>query len=178
VSKRTYQNVALIGFMGTGKSSVGWMVAEHLRFSYVDTDDLIERRAGKTISDIFRDDGEEAFRSHEQQVVEDLKERTNTVIATGGGLGANEANLAGLKTHALVVCLWASPEAIWERVRSQSHRPLLQTPDPLQTIRELLARREPVYRQADILLSTELRSLREVAHNVVYQFHSARKENR
>jgi shikimate kinase len=170
--------VALIGFMGTGKSSIGWMVAEHLRFFYVDTDDLIERRAGKLISEIFREEGEEAFRSHEREVVGELQARSNTVIATGGGLGANEANLASLKTHALVVCLWASPETIWERVRSQTHRPLLQTPAPLQTIRELLSRREPIYRQADILLSTELRSLREVAHNVVYQFHSARKNHR
>jgi shikimate kinase len=181
VSKRTYQNVALIGFMGTGKSSVGWMVAEQLRFAYVDTDHLIEQSAGKSISEIFAQDGEDAFRRYEQQVVEQLKERPNSVIATGGGLGANETNLASLKTHALVVCLWASPETIWERVRSQTHRPLLQTPDPLQTIRDLLSRREAVYRQADILLSTELRSLREVAHNVVYQFQSARKttvENR
>jgi shikimate kinase len=79
-------------------------------------------------------------------------------------------NLTRLRTHALIVCLWASPEKIWERVRNQSHRPLLRGPDPQAKIRELLATREPFYRQADVLLNTELRSIREVAQQVVHQF--------
>ena len=83
------------------------------------------------------------------------------------------ANLASLKTHALVVCLWASPEAIWERVRGHDHRPLLNEADPLAKIRELLAAREPYYRQADVLVNTEMRSLREVAQHVIHQFHMA-----
>jgi len=78
-----------------------------------------------------------------------------------------------LREHALVVCLWASPEAIWERVRHQTHRPLLQTADPLSRIRELLAEREPHYRQADILVHTEMRTAREVAHQVVSQYRAA-----
>jgi shikimate kinase len=82
-------------------------------------------------------------------------------------------NLAGLKTHALVVCLWASPETIWERVRNQSHRPLLHDADPQKKIRELLAAREPFYRQADVLLNTELRSVREVTQQIVHQFRLA-----
>jgi shikimate kinase len=86
-------------------------------------------------------------------------------------LPADEANLASLKTHALVVCLWASPEAIWERTRGHDHRPLLNDPDPLARIRSLLAEREPYYRQADVLVNTELRSIREVAQQVVHQFH-------
>jgi shikimate kinase len=171
---RHIENIALIGFMGTGKSSVAHAVASLLHFEMLDTDELIERRAGKTISEIFQSEGELRFRQHEREVVAEMRHLRRTVIATGGGLGANAENLASLKTHALVACLWASPEAIWERVRHQSHRPLLHDPDPLQKITALLAERGPFYRQADVLLNTELRSIREVAHQVAHQFRLAR----
>ena len=160
--------------MGTGKSSVGQMLAANLHFTFLDTDHAIEVRAGKTISDIFAQDGEPAFREWERVVVQELPQRKKTVISTGGGLAANEANLASLKTHALVVCLWASPEKIWERVRNQTHRPLLNGPNPLAKIRSLLAEREPFYRQADVLMNTELRSVREVAQQVIHQFQLVR----
>jgi len=83
------------------------------------------------------------------------------------------ANLTNLRSHALVVCLWASPEKIWERTRGQGHRPLLNEPDPLGKIRALLAAREPFYRQADVLLNTEMRSIREVAQQVIHQLRLA-----
>jgi len=159
--------------MGTGKSSVGRVVASHLRFSFVDTDELIESRAGKSIADIFAQAGEPVFRELETQLVQELARAQKTVISTGGGLVANAANLASLKEHALVVCLWASPELIWERVRGQSHRPLLKDADPLGKIRQLLAAREPIYRQADVLVNTEQRSSKEVAQHVLHQFHLA-----
>ena len=167
---RHINNIALIGFMGTGKSTVGRLLAEQLHFTFVDTDELIETRTGKTISAIFAENGEPAFRQFEKEAVAALNARNRIVIATGGGLGANEANLASLKEHALVVCLWASPEKIWERVHNQSHRPLLKEADPLARIRELLAAREKTYKQADVLLSTEVRSLKEVAQQVLHQF--------
>jgi shikimate kinase len=173
-SPRQIQNIALIGFMGTGKSSVGQLVAAQLHFSFVDTDELIQSRAGKSIPEIFSQAGEQTFRDLETQLVSELSHAQRTVISTGGGLAANPANLASLKQHALVVCLWASPEAIWERVRDQIHRPLLQSPDPLGKIRELLQAREPFYRQADALVNTEQRSAKEVAQNVLHQFHLAR----
>jgi shikimate kinase len=78
-----------------------------------------------------------------------------------------------LKTHALIICLWASPEKIWERVKNQSHRPLLCDPDPQQRIRELLAVREPFYKQADVLMNTETRTVREMAQQVAHQFRLA-----
>src|ERR1051325_11166969 len=149
---RNLHNVALIGFMGTGKSSVGRLVADGLHFTFLDTDRVIEARAGKTIREIFEQEGEPAFRELERRIVEELARRNKTVISTGGGLPANEANLASLKTHALVVCLWASRETIFERVRGQNHRPLLNDPDPLGQIRRLLTEREPYYRQADVLV--------------------------
>ena len=170
---RRIQNLALIGFMGTGKTSIGRLVAEQLHYDFVDTDELIESSTGRTIPEIFAQQGEAAFRQLEARLVEELAARTRTVISTGGGLPVNPANLASLKTHALVVCLWASPEKIFERVRAQNHRPLLHDPDPMAKIRSLLAAREPAYRQADVLINTELRSAREVAQQVLHQFRSA-----
>jgi shikimate kinase len=161
--------------MGTGKSCTGRLIAMQLHFDFVDTDDLIEKRARKTIAQIFAEDGEPAFRQIERQVVAELATRTRTVIATGGGLGADEMNLASLKEHALVVCLWATAEGVWRRVASQSHRPLLNDPDPLNRIRSLLAERTPVYRQADVLVNTEFRSVREVAQHVMHEFQVARQ---
>ena len=173
MSTRSIQNLALIGFMGSGKSSVGRLAAHLLHYTFLDTDKVIEARAGKTITEIFEQDGEPAFREWERRVVEELTHRTKTVIATGGGLPANDGNLASLKTHALVVCLWASPETIYERVRAHAHRPLLNDPDPQAKIRELLSVREPFYRQADVLVNTERRSLHDVAVQVLHQFHVA-----
>ena|ERR1041384_2486404 len=175
---RPIHNLALIGFMGTGKSSVGRLAADLLRFTYFDTDQVIEARAHKSISDIFEQDGEPAFREWERRIVEELNPRTKTVISTGGGLPTNEQNLVSLKTHALVVCLWASPEIIYERVREHTHRPLLNEPDPLEKIRSLLAAREPYYRQADVLVNTGQRNVREVTAQVIHQFHMAHAAHR
>ncbi len=171
-------NLALIGFMGTGKTSVGRQVADHLGFEFLDTDEFIQSRTGRTIADIFTKDGEPAFRALEKQVVQELSSREKTVIATGGGLPTNAENLAALKLFALVVCLWASPEKIWERVRNQSHRPLLHDADPQKKIRELLAVREPFYKQADVLINTDLRSVREAAQQITLQFKLATRQPR
>lgn len=167
---RNIQNIALIGFMGTGKSSVGQLAAAQLHFTFLDTDHVIESRAGKTISEIFAEQGEPAFRELERKIVGELVARKKTVISTGGGVPVNPENFASLKSHSLIVCLWASPEKIWERVRNQTHRPLLQEADPLAKIRKLLEERAPYYRQADVLLNTEMRSLKDVAQQVVHQF--------
>jgi shikimate kinase len=167
---RAFHNLALIGFMGTGKSSVGRLIAERLQFDFLDTDDRIEARIGKPIARIFTEDGEATFRQHEHDLVRALADRRHTVIATGGGLAANPGCLDSLKAHALIVCLWASADTIWQRVRHQTHRPLLQTADPGARIRLLLAEREPFYRQADILLNTEWRSPRQIAQAIIKQF--------
>ena len=161
--------------MGTGKSSVGRLAAESLQFEFVDTDELIEAQTGVTVEEIFKNQGEPAFRQLERDVVQQLSLRQKLIIAAGGGLVLDPANLASLKTHALVVCLWASPETIWERVQTQTHRPLLKTADPLGTIRELFARRDPLYRQADVLINTAHRSPKEVAQQVLLQFQLAQQ---
>jgi shikimate kinase len=171
---RNFHNVALVGFMGTGKSTVGNTLASILNWRLIDTDSIIEHRAGKRIPEIFATEGEAHFRGLESQIVQELANERNTVISTGGGLVVNPANMESLKTHALVVCLWASPESIFARVGHQGHRPLLRGPDPLTKIKELLHEREPFYRQADVLLNCEQRSPREVAQHVMHQLRVAR----
>jgi shikimate kinase len=171
---RPFYNLALIGFMGSGKTTVGRLLASQLRFDFVDTDEWLERKASRSIAQIFAGDGEEKFRDMERELVEQMVHWRGKVIATGGGLGATEANLASLKTHSLVVCLWAPAELIWQRVRKQSHRPLLQDPEPLERIRSLLEMRRPVYSQADILINSGNRSVREVAAHVLHQFQAVR----
>jgi len=173
---RQIVNLALIGFMGTGKTSVGWLVAENMQFDFLDTDEMIQTRTGRSITDIFAKDGETAFRALERQVVDELSTHEKTVIATGGGLPTNPENLDALKTHALVICLWSAPEKIWERVRHQSHRPLLHDADPQKKIRDLLVAREPFYKQADVLINTDLRSAREVAQQIELQFKLATRQ--
>jgi shikimate kinase len=170
---RHFNNIALIGFMGAGKSTVGHFLAEILGFELIDTDKVIESQTGRRISDIFSLEGEEAFRRLESSVVKELESAQGKVIATGGGLVMNPDNFASLRTHSLVACLWASPEVIYERVHHQSHRPLLQTPDPLESIRNLLTQRTPTYQLADLLVGVDFRSPAETARHIAGAFRQA-----
>ena len=167
---RPVRNVALIGFMGVGKSTVGSMVAGLLDFELVDTDRILEERSGRRISDIFAKDGEATFRRMESDLVREFEGAERKVISTGGGLPMTPGNLESLRSHAYVVCLWASVETIYQRVRHQGHRPLLHTPDPITTIRDLLQVRGPVYRQADLLLGVDYRSPNESARLIASAF--------
>jgi shikimate kinase len=169
---RRFENIALIGFMGTGKSTVGQLAAGMLRFTFVDTDEMIERMAGKRIAEIFAADGEARFRDYEREIVAKLREMKGAVISTGGGLVMNPDNFNSLREHALLVCLWCSAETIMRRVGHQTHRPLLRVENPLEKIRAMLAERTPTYRQADVLLNSEFRKPKEVATHVVHQFRS------
>ncbi|MDP6905292.1 MAG: shikimate kinase [Verrucomicrobiota bacterium] len=175
-TRRIIHNLALVGFMGSGKSTVGRLVAQDLDFQFVDTDALIEEKAGIPISEIFATEGEEAFRQLERETILELAKEEKRVIATGGGAIMNPENFASLKSHALVVCLWATAESIHERTKHQTHRPLLQGADPLGAIRTMLAEREPVYKQADVIVNTELRPQREVIAQVRHQFEESYEE--
>jgi shikimate kinase len=173
---RTMENIALVGFMGAGKSSVALLVARRLGFQIVDTDKMIEEETGRTVEQIFSEDGEGKFREWERKIVKALTHLSQTIISTGGGLVVDPANLESLRRHSLGICLWASPETIWERVRHQNHRPLLKGPDPLETIRRLLVSREKFYRQADALVNTDGRSTRQVAHQVLHHYQLAARD--
>jgi len=174
---REIRNLALVGFMGVGKSTVGRQLAEELGFTFVDTDEEIENRSGTSIAEIFARAGEERFRELERDLVEEMVGWSDVVIATGGGLVVQPGNLDRLKQHALVACLWAGPHTIHQRTAHQTHRPLLRTEDPEARIREMLAAREPFYKQADLLVSTELRPIREIVSNIAHQFRDARSKS-
>lgn len=173
---RQFRNVALVGFMGAGKTTVGHVLAELLGFELIDTDKVIEGRAGKRISEIFAAEGEAAFRQREVDLVRELETAEQRVISTGGGMVVNPDNLASLSRHSLIACLWASPETIFERVRHQAHRPLLQTPDPLGRIRELLNHRAPYYKRADLLVGVDFRAPIETARFIATAFRRYRAE--
>lgn len=159
-------NLVLIGFMGTGKTTVGKRVAQSLDFEFVDTDALIVEREGKSIQKIFEDDGEPAFRAIETAVLEESTVGTGKVISTGGGVVTQEANLPILG-KGYVIWLSASPEVIYERVKRNYDRPLLKTPDPRQTIRNLLESRQSAYQKcADLTIATDDLSLEETVYGV------------
>tara|TARA_Y100001934_G_C12386251_1_gene796027 strand:+ start:13968 stop:14612 length:645 start_codon:yes stop_codon:yes gene_type:complete len=172
---RDIKNLALVGFMGVGKSSVGRQLAQDLEFEFVDTDEMIELETGMKIPEIFAGAGEDAFRKLEAKLVADSRAWSNKVIATGGGLAAHGNNLEVLKEGSFVACLWASPETIHDRTKHQTHRPLLRADDPLGKIRALLESRESFYKQADVLVSTEQRSVREIAGNIAHQFRETQR---
>jgi shikimate kinase/3-dehydroquinate synthase len=143
------RNIVLTGFMGTGKTTVGRLLAEQLGYEFVDTDELIEQRHG-TIAEIFRSRGEDAFREIERELAAELGDRDRLVISTGGRLMLDSRNVASLSRNGRVFCLVATPDEIFDRIvkdDSPIERPLLSVPDPRRRIVELLAERTPEYRR-------------------------------
>lgn len=149
-------NVALIGFMGAGKSSIGRALARKLGKNFVDVDKLIEKRAGKSIAHIFKEDGEPAFRELERCATAEAARQTGQVIACGGGVVLNRSNTEALKKNAVLIYLKASEEAVHRRVSaSKGKRPLLAGKNGLKTIEEMMTVRRPLYEgSADIMLDT------------------------
>lgn len=148
------KNIVLIGFMGTGKSEVGKELAGRLGYRFVDTDELIEKREGISISEIFDKHGEPYFRKIENEIIEEVSRKERVVISTGGGAVIKQENRENLKRNGIMICLTASPEVINERTRNWGNRPLLKTDDPYKRIKKLLKEREPYYSEADITIDT------------------------
>ena len=159
-------NIVLCGFMATGKSSVGKRLAEILGLEFVDMDAAIEAEEGVTIPRIFAERGEPAFRELESRMVERLMNRTGLVISTGGGTVVNPLNLANLKSCGIVVALTADILTILQRAGSGEDRPLLQTEDREERVRELLLKRAPYYAQADITIDTSSLTIEEVVRQI------------
>jgi shikimate kinase len=142
--------IILIGMPGGGKSTVGRHLARHLGWRFVDSDADIEHRIGATIREFFDQQGEEAFRDLEQQVIAELTAdpHAKLVIATGGGAVLREANRERLRSTGTVLYLRSTPEELFRRLRHDTHRPLLQVRDPLKKLRDLHHERDPLYRRA------------------------------
>ena len=163
------QNIILVGFMGSGKTSVGKHLAGRLRYRFEDTDQLLERKAGCTISHIFAAKEEEYFRDLETAVLLDLKSFSHgLVISTGGGLPVRKQNRELLKEMGHVVYLKASKDTLMKRLSGDTTRPLLQGEDPAGKMEKLLHAREPIYEEAaHEIIITDHRSIDEVAERII-----------
>lgn len=162
------RNIVLIGFMGTGKSTIGQALSRALGYPHLDSDELLVKKVGKSIPAIFAEEGEGAFRGYERQVLKELGNRQHVVISTGGGILNGGVNSDAVRSLGYVVCLEASPEVILERTSRNKNRPLLQGPDPFRTIQELLAQRSKHYREAaHLVLDTEGLSQTEIVAGIL-----------
>ncbi len=152
---KTCKNIILIGFMGTGKTAVGHTLATRLCWEFIDTDNIIVERSGKSIHRIFTEDGEGYFRKLEEEVIKELTRLSNKVIATGGGAILTPGNREKLKRSGTVFLLTASPRTIYQRLKGDSSRPLLQGEYMLNRIEELLKLRDEYYLlAADYVIDT------------------------
>ena len=162
-------NIILIGFMGCGKSTVGMRLSYRLHRIVEDTDKLIEKKEGISISEIFKEKGEACFRLLETECLQELlQDKTEKIISTGGGLPVNPKNHGLLKELGQVVYLKISPETVWERLKNDTSRPLLQCENPLEKIRELLAKREACYEAAaQITILVDGKSMEQILEEIV-----------
>lgn len=172
------QNLYLTGFPGTGKSHSGRLAAQSLGMEFVDTDDLVEQRAGKPIPRIFAEDGEARFRHYEVEALSEVASATGKVVSTGGGLPVRAENRELMARTGLVIRLRASPETIHARVnssnasRGRALRPLLGGGAPIERVRQLLKDREGAYATADLTIDTEGKFPADVAQEIVQAWRS------
>ena len=161
-------SIALIGFMGTGKTTVGKALAEKLGKEFFELDLLIEKKAGKTIPAIFKEDGEISFREFEIDVAKEVSQLRNAVIACGGGVILNKINIDRLRKDAVIVYLTASTRVILRRIsRDTDERPLLAVANPALTIKDLLRFRRPFYeRAADVTVNTSRLDIDSVVRQI------------
>lgn len=170
-------NIFLIGPMGVGKSTIGRQLAELLHKEFQDSDHAIEQRTGASIPLIFEIEGEAGFRARESSVLDELTQKSNVVLATGGGAVLSPVNQKNLRERGAVVYLHAPLETLLQRTRRDRHRPLLQTADRRKTLEDILLAREPIYRQtADIVIETAQRAPMSVAQEIVRKLESLRTD--
>ena len=161
------QNIVLIGMPGAGKTTVGKALARLLAMSFVDSDRELVARTGVPVTTIFEIEGEQGFRARESALLVELLHQAGLVLGTGGGAILLAENRAALRGNATVVYLRASLDALWERTRRDTGRPLLRTPDPRKTLADLLATRDPLYREtAHVIFDTGRQSASKLAQQI------------
>jgi shikimate kinase len=162
-------SIALIGFMGTGKTAVGKVLATKLGREFIELDYLIEQKAGRSIPEIFQQDGEIGFRELEIEATKEVANKKNAVIACGGGIVLNKINIDRLRKECIIVYLMASPSIILKRTSGdENERPLLAVSDRALQIKELLRFRQPFYqRAADIKIDTSRLNIDSVAERIM-----------
>lgn len=162
-----FPGVVLVGFMGSGKSSVGKELARRLGAEFVDVDDRIEEAARRPIREIFAEEGEPAFRERERAALKEVLAVRGRVVATGGGAFQDEGNRDLLKSYAPVVYLEVEAETVLRRLSKDRNRPLLAGGDRESAVRGLLERRSPGYRLADHVVSADRGTVREIAERII-----------
>ncbi|WP_054692530.1 shikimate kinase [Syntrophomonas palmitatica] len=162
------KNIVLIGFMGTGKSSVGWRLAQKLKMNFLDMDREIERITGMPVNELFRRYGETRFRSEEKLLANKLAQRNDLVIATGGGVVLQTDNMDALRNNGIIVGLEASPQEILDRVqRKKGSRPLIKKDVTLEDIKEFLDARKEFYDCADFKVYTGKKEIETVVDEII-----------
>lgn len=161
-------NIFLVGMMGAGKTTIGQALAKRLTRPFFDTDQEIVRHTGVAIPVIFDIEGEAGFRQREHAILQELTQMNDVVLATGGGVVLQNENCDILKSRGTVIYLRASADDLWRRTRHDRNRPLLHTPNPLETLRALHEQRDPRYREvADIIVDTGSQSAQRLVIDVV-----------
>jgi len=160
------KNIILVGFMGSGKTTIAFELSRRFNMSYISTDDLIEKREKCTINEIFTKKGEEYFRNVEVEAVRDACSMKNVVIDLGGGAVMRDENWESIRLSGVAVCLTADENTIMERTKKYKHRPLLNVEDPKQKIRNLMAKRAPFYAKADHCVDTGKLTVKQAVEKI------------
>ncbi|MGI6537384.1 MAG: shikimate kinase [Caldicoprobacterales bacterium] len=163
--------IFLIGFMGTGKTTIGQILAKNIGMEWLDLDCLIEQQVGETISDIFTSRGERWFRNKETEILEKVSRKPNIVLSTGGGVVLNPNNIELMKKKGMVVALTAEVNTLWERLKGNSNRPLLQGKNPKNALVQLYIERETFYNKGHFSIQVDNRSPENIAEDIIEKFH-------
>ena len=171
-------NIFLIGFMGTGKSTISTVLGKELSTEVIEMDELIVKRQGMPISQIFKTRGEEYFRELETGLLVELQQRDGVIVSCGGGTPMRECNVAEMKKSGIIVLLTARPETIFERVRYSHNRPLIEHNKTAEYIAELLEKRREKYEAAaDVTIVTDGKDTREICREIQYSVKEWEKQS-
>lgn len=160
------KNIVLTGLMGSGKTTIGKLIAQKLDKNFIDTDKLIEEEAQITINEIFSLHGESYFRQLESKIIQKVSLNPDQIISTGGGSVENPDNMMNLNRNGIVFYLKTSAEELFKRIQNETNRPLLKNDDPLGTLKQLLKKREKFYNLAHIIINTDGRQLNEIVNEI------------
>lgn len=171
-------NLFLVGPMGSGKTTIGRQLARRLKKSFLDSDHEIEGHTGASISLIFDIEGESGFRAREVSMIDELTQKENIILSTGGGAVLAAENRAHLQERGTVIYLHASLKRLFYRTSRDKNRPLLQTDNPREKLRKIVKERDPLYREtADLIVETENRTVHQVVNYIIRQVKKRNNEN-